>query len=266
MFLRMVSPISPKSCNNLWEPSSHKPFTQACPSSSLSSMHAKRPSFFEMIQGFFSCIFNGLKCLFCCFAKKAPEVTSPRSTAPDISPQKLDSNDPFADKVFAFGANGEWSFQKKYAYVLYTELFGVLGTNGPWHWLKNRTRLEEIEQILLDPKIGLHPLEILYFLFHNEEKISKIVHFKTVVENSPVINYILWMIGRDNPWEDFISKQLVRFKAQEGTIAEMVTGYCAALDLDEGKINPMVQKKQWRKLLLYSFETQVARFMDHTPE
>lgn len=216
----MLDPISPIRPPIPPQPST---FPSSPPIQSISSIQSLKPPPNRIAQ-FFSAILNWLKWLFCC---KKPTVPSPPSPVPPTAP----------------------SFSKR-RYELTCNIFQTLGAGGPWHWYKHRTELVEWQKEL--ESLAGDPFEFFYFLFHTEEMAQSTARFK-VHASSSTATVVCALVGRQNPWEEFIAKQSNSL-ALRGSL-DKIPHFCNLLKLNKENVTSLFINKQWRELILFIFES-----------
>ncbi|NGX39039.1 MAG: hypothetical protein KR126chlam1_00359 [Chlamydiae bacterium] len=214
---------------------------------------------FTLIKSLFSCLCTTSKAnTTSSLTKKQSIKIAAQLHIPEVSPLTL-PNSPFRKKVFLFPTEGKWEFRGKEFYRDYTKMFLILGNDGPWTWYGKQETLFDLEDKLDDPDASLHPLEILYFLFHNRAKTQQVAYFKSQVDTT-AMNTIIWFLGRENAWTEFLEKQEIRFKRKENTITSMLPGFCAALNLQEKTLLPYIKDKKWQALTTFVYEARKEHF------
>lgn len=178
-----------------------------------------------------------IKSSFFCFRYPSHHHTE---FIPEINPKCLGTKDPFYRAVFLL--DGKLKNQSTYALV--GEIFDILGEGGVFHWGKHRKEIEKKKEII--QKSGIHPLESLYLIFHNEEMSKLSCHF---------LNNASFGIDKR-----FFKEHALEFTNYKGPISPHVSGFCKLLKLDETHVHKLAASKKWQDLIQYVYLTRKKHF------
>jgi len=203
--------------------------------SSLTSLQVS--SLYSWIPALLNQIWWMIKSLFCCYRYPIHHHTEFK---PEIDPKILSTRDPFYQTLY----NSNHTLRNPQAYQLGCEIFDILGEGGWIHWLSHRKTIEKKKDEILD--YDVHPLESLYFLFHNQPMTQLVCHF---LDNAS------FGIGKK-----FRQEYAARFKAYSNPIKPQIPGFCKLLNLDKKHVTNLVKKQNWQELIQYVHKIRENHF------
>jgi len=196
------------------------------------------------------------------FPTKSKETEVPISYTPQLPTRDENSQPPsediFEELLFVTNELGKIEFRNKKAYELTHKLFfKYMGGGGVRFWLANYSTIKNL-QIQLG-KTPHHPLELLTFLFLSKELTTSVANFHSTCQ-SRLIGWGCSVVGEENPWVQFIDKQVDNFQFQSESIPKMYKGFAKTLQLDEETVLKYVNKENWKGLVNYTIQSRRKYF------
>jgi len=249
----MIEPISGSTPPILQTPPrrSYSPLLTPSTLTSMGTTYAC--GIFTWLKNLFACIF----CCYCpCYGEKAPPPKE-GSDLPEHSPALLSSSDPFRNRFFLFVDSENWLFSNHEAYTYTSHLFSKMKEGGPFHWYQHEAELTQMQKALT--RTPHHPLEMLFFQLMNEEKTAQVAHFQNH-STSKAISWVTGMLGRENPWKEYLDRHGKNLEKHEEDIAQYLPGFSKSLHLDLEKLQELANDKDWRGLTSYVVAERRAHF------